>query len=365
MLKSRTALGHAAIVAATVVLAGVSATYIPAQEAEETVVRNHLKVTEADSKAAADVKFSSAHVMAANIAGAKEKVAALNAANDKRVAEDLGKLPEPEIAHPNSTLTSPFFYPADLVNSGGGTVTKAVNHALYVDYSGTIAANWGNPEGFLKDLFKDQMIQLTNQYTGSTTAGPYTVGANASVKYGFYGNVLYEHEIWAIVHAAAKKMGAGPNHIYHVFLPKGLDTCFDESASCYSPDNLNTWSFCAYHNAVDFGTKDIGLVLFTVEPYQDVDGCAVAKPWPNSKLADSTNSVLSHETFETITDPIPPNGWTNLTSLDEWGFEIGDECQPLVNSSNDFLVPTFKINGKKYEIQLEYSNTYHACAAQP
>jgi hypothetical protein len=295
------------------------------------------------------------------VEGASQRAAAMHAENAKRAAAigiETGAV-KATVASP----ASPYFYPADLKKSTGATLAKTTHHALYVDYAGTVAANWGNPEGFLKDLNLSTFVHLLDQYTGSTAANRYPVGGNASISYGFYGNVLYEHEIYAIVHAGAVKYGAGSGNLYHVFLPKGVDTCFDLSASCYSPDNNSTWAFCAYHDAVTF--SDIGTVLFSVEPYQDVAGCAVQTPSPNGQLADSTNSVLSHETFEAITDPIPGTGYTNRVSLDLDGAEIGDECQPLGNAAGDFLTPTFKINAKNYEVQLEYSNTYHACVAQP
>jgi hypothetical protein len=163
------------------------------------------------------------------------------------------------------------------------------------------------------------------------------------------------------VHAVAKVTGTGYGHIYHIFLPKGVDTCFDLSNVCYSPDNPSSFFFCAYHGSVTF--SDIGHVVYTVEPFQNVGGCRVSTPAPNGQLADSTNSVLSHELFEAITDP-DLNAWFNQTSLDLAGFEIGDECQPLSNSTGA-LDPTFLINGKKYEVQTEYSNHYHACAVVP
>jgi hypothetical protein len=143
-----------------------------------------------------------------------------------------------------------------------------------------------------------------------------------------------------------------------------MDTCFDtpQQSVCYSPDNSPTFFFCAYHSYYTF--SDIGTVLFTVEPYQNVPGCQVATPSPNGQLADSTNAVLSHETFETITDPTL-NAWWNSGHAALGGSEIGDECQSIDNSSGGALDPTFLINGKSYKVQLEYSNTYHACAAQP
>jgi len=337
------------------------------QEVEDTFVGRHLVVSEADRKAAASVSFSSPHVLAAHIPGAREKAAALNSEINRRTIEDLGTQEEADLAAPQAVLDKPSFYPADLSKGTGVTLTSAVNHAVYVNYKGTIAANWGNPEAFLRDLFKDKFIHVTDQYTDRTAAGRYSVGANTSVNYALYGNVLYEHELWAIVHRVAKAagFGSGVGHIYHIFLPKGMDTCMDEKMQCYSPDNFNSWVFCAYHDAIDFGRSDIGVVFFTVEPYEAVDGCSVTQPYANSRLIDSTNSSLSHETFEIITDPLPPTGWTNIKTYPESGNEVADECQPPQNQYGNFGEPMFLINGKKYQVQLEYSNTYHACVARP
>lgn len=339
------------------------------QTAQETVVGRHIVVTNADVNAANEGRQLGFHVAPAAVEGARTRAAALNekGLSTAREEEDRTKEAAPDTV---PVPTAPYFYPADLSKGSTNatynfTLGTTTQHAVYVNYSGTVASNWGNPEGFLKDVNLSTFIHLTDQYTGKTTNGRYPVGANASTTYSIYGNTLYEHEIAAIVHSVASKTGygAGTGHLYHIFLAKGTDTCFDQSTECYSPDNPGNWSFCAYHDSWSF--KDIGTVYYTVEPYQEVSGCAVQTPSPNGQLADSTNSVLSHELFESITDPVPGYAYINNTSLDLFGYEIGDECQPLTNSSSDFLVPTFAINGKKYEIQLEYSNTYHACAAVP
>ena len=363
MSSSRSIMLHATLVAAAILVPATLCPVGQAQTAEDTAVRSRITVSAADSRAAGNVKSATFHVLEANVPGAKERTAALHAENTRRLAE-LG-IAAPTPIHAAAVLAAPYYYPADLKSGGGPTIKTATNHALYVDYSGTVAANWGNPEQFLKDLNVSTFIHLSDQFVGSTANSRYPVGGNGAITYSFYGNVLYEHDMWAIAHAGAAKYGAGTGHIYHIFLPKGLDTCFEATAGggCYSPDNTSTWAFCAYHSSVTF--SDIGTVLFSVEPYQNVSGCAVQTPSPNGQLADSTNSVLSHEFFETITDPEGGTGYINRGSLDLQGYEIGDECQPWVNSANDFLVPTFLINAKKYEVQLEYSNTYHACAAQP
>jgi hypothetical protein len=127
---------------------------------------------------------------------------------------------------------------------------------------------------------------------------------------------------------------------------------------CYSPDNPANFPFCAYHGSVDF--TDIGHVLYTIEPFQDVPGCAVAQPSPNGSLIDSTGSTLSHELMETIADPDGTAWISQSFSLAAFGQEIGDLCiNPFGNE------PTTVLDGTPYEIQLEYSNKFHAGANVP
>lgn len=173
-----------------------------------------------------------------------------------------------------------------------------------------------------------------------------------------------EHDVWAILHAAALVYGSGGQHIYHVFLPKGMDTCLDVSdpGHCYSPDNPSDFWFCGYHAAVLFG--DIGVVLYTMVPYQNVLYCQEAPPNPNGIVADSTNGTLGHEVFETITDPLG-NAWTNEKMDVLYGAEIADECELWLDSFFQFPDPVFKLNGKLYQTQLVYSNRGHICAHEP
>ena len=117
---------------------------------------------------------------------------------------------------------------------------------------------------------------------------------------------LLESDLIAILHGVVAKTGAsGYGHIYHLFLPPGVDTCFDppDNNICYSPDNFATFAFCAYHDSVTY--TDLGHVLFTVEPWQGPgSGCEDSPVGaPNSQLIDSTDDTLSHELFETISDP--------------------------------------------------------------
>jgi hypothetical protein len=251
-------------------------------------------------------------------------------------------------------VPAPGYYPADLSNPAGGpVVTTAKSHPVYVNCA---ASCWGDPLIFLDHLDDSNFMHITDQYVGSTANDRYKEGNSSSITYPVF-TALTDNDILQIAHAAAKVHGSGYGHIYHLFFPSGVDICFTGTAVCYSPDNPATFVFCAYHGSVDF--KDLGHVLFTVEPFQDVPGCSINQPSPNGSLIDSTSSTLGHELIETITDP-DGTAWIALNSLGVFGEEIGDLC---VNPFGTEAVSV--LDGKPYEIQQMYSNKFHACANVP
>ena len=164
--------------------------------------------------------------------------------------------------------------------------------------------------------------------------------------------MLTDAYIQALVTGAVNADGGkqGYNEIYHIFIPNGMDVCFDSTYSvCYSPDNWNAFYFCGYHGSFDTGT---GHVLYTVEPYDYVSGCVAG----GMRKVDAQASVLSHETFETITDPDPNTQWFEPAGS-SYG-EIGDYCAWHIFH---FAL----ITGYAYNTQLEYDNHKNACTAVP
>jgi len=271
-------------------------------------------------------------------------------------------------------------YPADLQYLGGPVVVSMVNHAIFLHPNGgcTIAGCWGNPLGFLRDYGKSNMIHLVDQYVESTANNRYTVAEkSANINYTPPAKPFTDADMLAIIHAVVLSsaeeeedhhFATGYGNEYHVFLPPGQDECFDTTYSvCYSPDNPSTFFFCAYHGSMDF--SDIGHVLYSVEPYQNVDGCSVRPGTPNGSLIDSTNNVLSHELTETITDPDPPAGWVNIFNNGLFTEEIGDECSFLAFNASLMIIgfdpSNVTLNGKPYAIQPEYNNADHACTTTP
>lgn len=266
--------------------------------------------------------------------------------------------------------------PYDLSYHGGPVLGSAVSHNLFINCDTTCrhAVNF-DPGQFLDDLGADQFVTLLYQYlngpgTIDTTplTGSYTKGQGALVPAAYASprpgasNPYYgQFPILLSVLSAAGQPGMGGGgfgHIYHVFLPKNVDTCFESplgspTTSCYSPDNGATFVFCAYHGSF---TSSGVRYLYSVEPYQDVGGCRNAvhnqtlpNSYPGGDAADPAYSTLSHELFETITDPLG-NAWWNVFS---GGQEIGDICSEFDN----FVT----VNGKPYVMQSEYSDLHHIC----
>jgi hypothetical protein len=325
-----------------------------------------IQLTPADHSAALAAKVGAPHAYPANNAAGR----ALRA---RQFAERRPMNNASGDGHPGGTILQ---YSGDLTSLGGHVLTSAVSHAIYLQRQTgsqcTIATCWGDPEGFLRDLGNSDFIHVIDQYVGLHDANRYTVGFHATVQYAAQATPLLDSDIVAFVHAVAAQRGAsGYGHIYHVFLPPGQDECFDATSGvCYSPDNIATFFYCAYHSYADF--PDIGRIIYTVLPYANFQplsnfpgSCQVQPGTPNGELVDSTDDILNHETLEAITDP-DGDEWRNESgAYDLSTDEIADECLFYVILDGQYYgdVPTFLIGAHRYAVQLVYSNEQHACSS--
>jgi len=116
-----------------------------------------------------------------------------------------------------------------------------------------------------------------------------------------------------------------PNTLYFVYVPPGVKVVQGGSASCQA--------FCGYHNDIS------GQILYAVMPYPGCAGCT-----GGLSVVDALTSTSSHELCESITDPIPGQGW-----YDDANGEIGDIC----------AWKTKKVG--QYTVQLEWSNKANQC----
>ena len=245
-------------------------------------------------------------------------------------------------------------------------MNASVAYNLYVTPDGKACATekcWGNPEEFLKALTGSPLAAVSTQYTGGD-ASKYTFGGSVAIQYHLnYSNTFYNNDLFTVLAAGYKKFHAtGLNAQYHIFLPPGIDTCFDQYGECYSPDNLNSFFFCAYHTAAIAGP---GVYLvYSVEPYQNAKvtvngqkfyGCQnQVVPKGTNRLNSGTASTLSHESEEAWSDPLPNSGWFNPA----YGMEDADVCAYA-------FMATEHMGGKSWYVQKNYSNTYHGCADVP
>jgi hypothetical protein len=251
-------------------------------------------------------------------------------------------------------------YPADLTYYGGAVVTSARVYNVF-DNSGE--SNFGSPNDYEMYLSYSNMIHMVDEYVHATGANRYDWAGDIAISYAVY-SPLGDNDLIAILHAAAEKIGGGGyGRIYHLFLPNGTDYCSTgtlmASGDCNASSTSPNPSFCGFHGSVTY--SDIGETLFTVQPYQDTFYCGIdnttsdpQQPTPNGLQDDTQYSTLSHETFETITDPDVGQGWYDANS--GVNGEMSDLCAYIPQNVN--------LSGRTYRVQLEYSNAQHGCNNQ-
>ena len=265
-----------------------------------------------------------------------------------------------------ATVAPSLVYPLDMSNFGGPTLHNFEAHNVFVNAVAMPGGVYGqsisgpsidDADTFLTHLFASQMIHIVDQYTGTPDQGG-SVGKSGILHYNSSATTYNSPDLQTLVHAAARAFGSGPQHVLNLFYNQGIDIC-DVQGDCYSPDNLSTWTFCAYHSYYDF--PDLGRVFFTMQPYanvqypftpQDEVGCRVPAGGVHSQAIESMASALSHETFEAITDPAI-TGWGQGFI----GYEMADMCVYL-----EYDIP---LAGSTYRLQGEYSNRDHACVWRP
>jgi hypothetical protein len=102
-----------------------------------------------------------------------------------------------------------------------------------------------------------------------------------------------------------------------------------------------------YFNAADF--------------FSNGEGCSSTGALPNGDIyADNEFSDLSHELWESATDPEPDSGWT-----DSSGMEVADKCQGNWGYQPYFGPSNVDVNGHLYDLQQEWSNADGGCAGAP
>jgi hypothetical protein len=186
---------------------------------------------------------------------------------------------------------------------------------------------------------------------------------------------LYDEDIQAEVTRvmSAHHWGGGLGNEFFVFLADGAQQCQDSSAGATCTFVKNDVAFCGYHSWFQaYGTSEP--IIYASIADADTTSAACLSPLANlvgtsphgDWILDAEISVVSHEQFETVTDPAPTNqstgGWFdgNGHASDNVVAEIADRCQQDYGSiRGDGSDVT--LGGHEYLVQSEWSNAAGGC----
>ena len=236
-----------------------------------------------------------------------------------------------EFTYPSTyqSLTEQFL--ADVAHDHGLSTNVFSNLTQYTD---------GGSNHILNNMAAGTAINDSNAYptSGGCTADTGQVYSDHSG----YSTCLTDSQIRTELATVltAHSLPSDLNHLYLVFLPKGVESCFTAQNNAGGGQctlSATGGAFCGYHSA--FGTVS-SPTIYADMPYAIADNpvshftCSsdggalqgnfsVGNQSPNSNLdADTVIGTTSHEMNEAITDPLPsPGAW-----YDTGGNEIGDDC---------------------------------------
>jgi hypothetical protein len=152
-------------------------------------------------------------------------------------------------------------------------------------------------------------------------------------------------------------------HIYVMFLPKHVESCFFAGSTTTSSNfcTINhepSAAYCAYHSqassATVYANMPFPVYSSSVGFTCGSDAVFPAIETPNGNPdADTEVSPTSHEIMEAITDPDTTTGW-----YDSSGFENGDECAYVFGATHGTPGQLYNqiINHGHYLTQEEFSN---------
>jgi hypothetical protein len=244
---------------------------------------------------------------------------------------------------------------------GGGAVEQAgsTNFAIYwLPPGSAVASNYQSTlNQFLGDVGGSTLYGVASQYY-QTVGGANQNIVNAATFGGSFVDTtpypsatLQDSDIQAEVNKVVKTQGwaTGIGREFFVFLGPGENECMGSTCSFST--------YCAYHGDYTNATSQ---VLYAVMPYAgtDLSGCGIQNsgPYPNGAATDAEISIASHELMETVTDPNPGGGWTDVS-----GAEIGDKCAYTYGQTSSTGADV-TMNGHPYIVQEEFSNASLGCA---
>ena len=262
----------------------------------------------------------------------------------------------------------------NLDNNGGPTMQNPIKAFLIywlpsgVVLDNTVAGNIGNFETLTQRFFRDasasSYFNINTQYPGQCGSnqcvvanGPGAVSLGGAwvdtqayphgPNTGTQSNPLQDSDIQNEVTRAIAQNHWTANGNAEFFVITGI---FQSNGSLVQECDggqctFNT--FCAYHDNFNGGNT---LYAYLTDVSFNAGGCSEGlSTATNGQIAsDREVAVMSHEFFETVTDP-QINAWIDNST----GNEIGDNCNQIP--------ATVTMNGNKYSVQQQWSNAASSC----
>jgi len=266
----------------------------------------------------------------------------------------------------------------NLPNNGGPTMQNPIKAFLIywlpsgVVLDTSVTDGVGNFESltqqFYKDLSATSYLNIVTQYPGAcgsnqcvvqNQAGAVALGGSwvdtqAYPHAGSQADPLGDADIQNEVKRAItqNRWANDANTEFFVFTGvvkntgKEVEECDSTGSNC----TFKGVSFCAYHSSFGLsgGTARYG---YLSDASFNTAGCGEGTATAvNTQLAsDREVALMSHEFFETITDPLG-NAWVTSANA-----EIGDNCNQIA--------ATVTMNGHKYVVQQQWSNGSSSCVS--
>ncbi len=165
---------------------------------------------------------------------------------------------------------------------------------------------------------------------------------------------------------AAHKLPVNISHMYVLFIPKHVETCFlpgttsslkQQNQAC-TINHEKSAAYCAYHfitpSRMIYANMSFPIYNSPVGYTCGSDASFNGLQSPNNNVdADVEISPTSHEIMEAITDPDTETGW-----FDAAGYENGDECAYVYGTPHGTAGQYYNqvINQHHYLTQEEFSN---------
>ncbi len=289
--------------------------------------------------------------------------------------------PQPVVALPNAVATLDFsvcqshcrgvsYHGGDVMHTFTGYVIFWTPRGARLDPTGSDTRFRSLVTQYLQDVGGTSFYGLLTQYWDATgpvrniaRLGGAFVDTRPYPHAGTRADPLTDSDIYTEIEHVSESQhwSVAPGVAFALVTAYGIETCatYEGQRSCSFPLN-NDAGFCAYHSSTSYSTTNSTASYFPYMLIANVGGCANydqgAVPY-GAPVADAVINSLSHEQFETVSDPAG-EGWFDNSD----NSEIGDKCELSFGSPARDGSTVRLANGHGYVLQREWSDAHNACA---